>query len=50
MRQLPIYRDTVLTGEQIKAHHDFFARRHDIAADPIELLNLSKFVLILKID
>ena len=27
---LLIYKDTVLTEEQIKAHHDFFARRYII--------------------
>ena len=34
-----------MTEEKTKAHHDFFAN-----AEPVEWLNLSKFILILKID
>ena len=45
-----IYRDALMTEEQTKALHDFFVRRCNINADPVEWLNLSKFILILKID
>ena len=31
-----IYKDTILTEEQIKALHDFFARRYNIETDPAE--------------
>lgn len=50
MRQLLVYKDTVLTEEQIKAYHDFFIGRYNIDSDPVEWLNLSKLVLIPKID
>ena len=30
-----IYNDIVLTGEQIKAHHNFIIRRYNIDADPV---------------
>lgn len=45
MRQLLVYKDTVLTEEQIKAYHDFFIARYNIDTDPVEWLNLSKLVL-----
>ena len=32
---LLIYKDTILTEEQIKAQHDFFLRRYYINADPV---------------
>ena len=36
-----ICKDTLLTEEQIKAHHhDFFIRRYNIDVDPVERLNL----------
>ena len=31
-----IYRDKLMTKEQIKAHHNFFIRRYNIDADPVE--------------
>ena len=31
-----IYKDTILTEEQIKALHEFFARRYNIETDPAE--------------
>ena len=31
-----IYKDTILTEEQIKALHEFFARRYSIETDPAE--------------
>ena len=37
-----------MTEEQIKAH--FFIRRYNMNADPVEWLNLFKFLLIPKID
>ena len=33
--RLLIYKDTPMTEEQVKAHHDFFIRRYNIDADPV---------------
>ena len=33
---LLIYKDILMTEEQIKAHHNFFIRRYNIDADPVE--------------